>query len=153
MHFAIRTSFILAVLFCLWGNGKARMIDQDRNRLQQLQLQSQQTTDVDTQLRITNEVIEIFEKYKGQVASNAVEEAELNTQVNDFKGNTVLIDGVPAQGGFWNILGGLKSASEAVPDNVKKDAKNLLNSSSKALVENLSSYLINKLYRKFGLAK
>ncbi|XP_017118649.1 protein Turandot Z [Drosophila elegans] len=153
MHSAIPLSFVLAVLFCLTGNGKAGMIDQDRNRLQQLQLQSRQTSDVNSQVRIAYEVIEIFDKYKGQGASDAAKEAQLNTQVNDFKSKTVIVDGVPAQGGVWAILGMVKSASDAVPDNVKQDAQNLLKSSSKALVEGLTNYLFNTVLTKFGLGK
>ncbi|KAI8045093.1 protein Turandot Z [Drosophila gunungcola] len=153
MHFAIHLSFVLAVLFCLTGNGKAGMIDQDRNRLQQLQLQSRRTGDVNSQVRIAYEVIEIFDKYKGRSASDVAKEAQLNTQVNDFKSKTVIVDGVPAQGGVWAILGMVRSASDAVPDNVKQDAQNLLKSSSKALVETLTNYLFNTVLAKFGLGK
>ncbi|EDW49599.1 GM23146 [Drosophila sechellia] len=145
MYFAIRLSFVLAVLFCLTGNGSARMLDADRNRLQQLQIRSQQSTDANTQVDIAYEVIGIYDKYKGQGGSNVLREAQLNSQVNDFKRKTMVIDGVPAQGGVWGILGAIKKAADAVPDNVKKDAENLVKSSTKVLVRGIYDYLMGKM--------
>ncbi|XP_017048768.1 protein Turandot Z [Drosophila ficusphila] len=144
MYFATRLSFVLALLFCLNGNGDAS-VQQDRSRLQQIQIQSRRTTDVDTQVQLAYEAIGIFDKYKGQRASDLTKEAQLNRQVNDYKRKIVIIDGVPAQGGAWDILGIFKSASEKVPDNIKKDAENLLVNSSKALVEGVVSYVGNWL--------
>ncbi|KQS38667.1 LOW QUALITY PROTEIN: uncharacterized protein Dere_GG26793, partial [Drosophila erecta] len=83
MHFALRLSFLLAVLFSLTGR---------------LQIEVQQTDDANTQLEIADEVIEIYNKYKAQQGSDVAKEAQLNTQVNDFKGGIVLVDGVPVQG-------------------------------------------------------
>lgn len=54
------------MLFCLTENGSARMLDADRNRLQQLQIRSQQSADANTQVDIAYEVIGIYDKYKGQ---------------------------------------------------------------------------------------
>lgn len=42
------------------------MLDADRNRLQQLQIRSQQSADANTQVDIAYEVIGIYDKYKGQ---------------------------------------------------------------------------------------
>ncbi|XP_016996797.2 protein Turandot Z [Drosophila takahashii] len=146
MYFAIRLSFVLVVMFCLAGKGKAGMIEVDRNRLQQLQRQSHQTTDANAQVRIAYEVIGIYNKYKGHGGPNAARENQLNTQVRDFKKKTVIVDGVPAQGGVWDILGIMKSATGAVPEHVRTDAANLIKSSSKAVVDGLVSYLINTLF-------
>ncbi|XP_017074631.2 protein Turandot Z [Drosophila eugracilis] len=148
MYLAIRLSFVLALMLCLAGKGKAGMIDADRNRIQQLQVMSRQTTDVDTQVRLAYEAIGIFNKYKGQSGSHNAREAQLNTQVQDFKRKTMVVDGVPAQGGVWDTL---KTAAGSVPDNVKRDAQNLLKSSSKALVEGITNYLVNTVLSKIGL--
>jgi len=129
------------------------MIEADRNRLQQLQFQSRQTSDANTQVRIAYEVIGIYNKYKGQRGSDVARETQLNTQVRDFKRKTVVVDGVPAQGGVWEILGIVKSATGAVPENIRQDAQNLIKSSSKALVDGLVNYLINIALAKLGLGK
>jgi len=60
---------------------------------------------------------------------------------------------VPAQGGVWEILGIVKSATGAVPENIRQDAQNLIKSSSKALVDGLVNYLINIALAKLGLGK
>jgi len=140
-------------MFCLTGKGNAGMIEADRNRLQQLQFQSRQTSDANTQVRIAYEVIGIYNKYKGQRGSDVARETQLNTQVRDFKRKTVVVDGVPAQGGVWEILGIVKSATGAVPENIRQDAQNLIKSSSKALVDGLVNYLINIALAKLGLGK
>ncbi|XP_016959739.1 protein Turandot Z [Drosophila biarmipes] len=146
-------SFVLAVIFCLTAQGNAGVIETDRNRLQQLQNLSRQTSDANTQVRIAYEVIGIYNKYKGQRGSDVARETQLNTQVRDFKRKTVVVDGVPAQGGVWEILGMVQSASGAIPEHVKKDAQNLVKSSSKALVDGLVNYLINTALAKLGLGK
>nr|XP_016927297.1 protein Turandot Z [Drosophila suzukii] len=153
MHFVVRFSFVVTVMFCLTGKGNAGMIEADRNRLQQLQFQSRQTSDANTQVRIAYEVIGIYNKYKGQRGSDVARETQLNTQVRDFKRKTVVVDGVPAQGGVWEILGIVKSATGAIPEHVRQDAQNLIKSSSKALVDGLVNYLINIALAKLGLGK
>ncbi|KAH8354345.1 hypothetical protein KR084_008544, partial [Drosophila pseudotakahashii] len=139
-------SFVLAIMFCLADKGKAGMIEVDRNRLLQLQRQSDQTSDSNVQVQIAYEIIGIYNKYKGQGGANAARENQLNTQVRDFKRKTVIIDGVPAQGGAWDILGIMTSATGAVPENVKRDAANLVKRSSKAVVDGVVNYLVNFLF-------
>ncbi|XP_017048769.1 protein Turandot Z-like [Drosophila ficusphila] len=130
MYFVIRLSFVLAVLLCITGNGEASVL-RDSSRLQEIQRESSLTDDVDTQVKLANEAIEIFNKYKGQGASDIAQEAQLTKQVNDYKDKAILIDDVPPQGGLW--------------DEVHQDAKNLLVSSSKALVEEVRSFLVNQI--------
>ncbi|XP_039493431.1 protein Turandot Z [Drosophila santomea] len=141
MYFAIRLSFVLAVLFCLTGNGNARMLGADFNRLQQLQRRSHQSNDANTQLKIAYEVIEIYDKYKGQKGSDLLREAQLNSEVNDFKRKNVVIDGVPAQGGKINDVA--KKISDEIPDEVKKNAKDIVVKIAKSVTKSIFKYFLN----------
>ncbi|KAH8265601.1 hypothetical protein KR038_011608, partial [Drosophila bunnanda] len=135
-------SCAVALLFCLASTGTAGPIDQDRQRLQDLQSLSQRTSDPTARVPITYEIVEIYKKYRGQEQSDSTEETELNADVNNFESKIVLVEGVPMQGGaFTDFFKG-----NLIPKNVKADATNLAKSSSQALIDGIAKYLLNKLW-------
>ncbi|KAH8241389.1 hypothetical protein KR032_012007, partial [Drosophila birchii] len=146
----INFSCVLAVLLCLTScegarapSSQVRTREQDRQRLQELQKLSSRATNSNTQMRLTHEAVQIYQKYRGRVAAGANTENVLNRRVRDFQSKIVLVDGVPRQGGaFWETI---KNAGGQIPDEVWQNAQNLFKTSSKTLVEGIVNYLMNLL--------
>ncbi|KAH8343647.1 hypothetical protein KR059_002426, partial [Drosophila kikkawai] len=135
-------SCMLALLCCLACTGNAGAIDRDRQRLQELERLSKQTTDPAARVQITFEIVEIYKKYRGQEESDAAKEDALNAGVAEFESKIKLVEGVPRQGGGFTDY----FSANWIPHNVKTDAIKLAKSSSQALIDGISKYLLNKLW-------
>nr|XP_044251177.1 protein Turandot E-like [Drosophila takahashii] len=105
-NFALKLSCILVVFGCLLTTGHSQTNDEFTAKAREMMaIFGNPSVDQYTKARNLLALVEFLEKYSNRLQLTDQERANANNVVRRYRAQeSQLIDGVPAQGGFWFLL-------------------------------------------------